>query len=145
MNQTNFSSSLDAVGSQSKSDSTSSQSATKSETSMEIVPKDMILRNLQDQFDEIFQKLFTFDTSESKLPDIDQLFIRKNDEDKSTVWDSKLEQAKMELNKTKDKLNDKKIDIWGRHTSFTSLSADVVKSLRKKFGIEMYDRLGKDV
>lgn len=51
----------------------------------------------------------------------------------------------MELNKTKDKLNDKKIDIWGRHTSFTSLSADVVKSLRKKFGIEMYDRLGKDV
>ena len=35
--------------------------------------------------------------------------------------------SKTELNTTKDKLNDKDISVWGKHTGFTNLAGDVVR------------------
>jgi 23S rRNA U2552 (ribose-2'-O)-methylase RlmE/FtsJ len=86
---------------------------------------------------EVFQKIFSFDTKESKLPSSDQLFVQCSDCKQSTLWDAKLEATKTRLNECKSKLDDKDINAWGSHTSFTSLSADVVRTLRRKFDIEM--------
>jgi len=63
---------------------------------------------------------------------------KKYAEDRLTVlWDDELEAEKVKLKEYKSKLDKMDIKVWEKHTSFTSLSGDVVRTLRRHFGIEM--------
>lgn len=70
---------------------------------------------------EKIEKEFVLNNQNCKLPPAKAFF-----EDKVFTIE-RLQSAKRRLNTTKDKLNEKDISIWGRHTSQTNLTGTVVQ------------------